>query len=881
MKERIVSHMVSKKYIAKAIIKWTFYIIAAMALFFVLYGVTIIANAPKINADNIYSYLNETSIIYDDTGKKVDSVYMDGGNRINMKYDDFPDDLVNAVVAVEDKTFWEHHGFNFLRMFGAIKEGLFSDSRISGTSTITQQLARNVYLPETKSIRSIDRKITEAWYTVLLEHSLTKKEIMEAYLNTIYLGNNSYGMASASNSYFSKDPGELDLLECAALASIPRSPDYYALVKTIDNKTIEHEALELNKKDILNSTDEYTMVYNGDASKDRRDLTLELMKEQGYITAQQRDAAKSENLKDDMHLNYISAQGYTAYFTDFVADEVISDLENEGYTKEAARKMLYSGGLRIYSTMNSKMQNKVASEFKNASNFPAIDYSDVNFDKYKNIRTRSGEIMLYAKKNYINKKKQFVLGKNEFRVDDKGNVILKKGHRLSFVSSNKDGNENNSIQMRPLYIKKKGTLYSIENSQLLVPQQYKALNADGNLIISSKFFKDYPTAMKIDGSKLIVYKDGYTLAQKVRQPQGAMVICDNENGEIKAMVGGRGTSGKRLYNRALSTRQPGSSIKPLSVYSMALSDGESAAAKDKPQKFKKYDKNDDISKYGSYWSAASVINDAPNVINGKVWPKNAYNGYRGYQTMRQSIEQSINVNAVRIFRQLDKGDVIQRLKKLGITSIVESGRVNDNNISALALGGMSKGISPLEMASAYVTFPNEGEHISYRAYTRVENSKGEVVLENLRNENRVMSEAVAFIMSDMLKTTVTKGIGKDAQVPGQVTCGKTGTTSDKRDAWFCGFTPEYTAALWLGNDISLMLDEGSPAAARMWSKVMTKVNEGRKSVLPEKPFDVIYYMNEYFVDGTQKGAYIRYVPKYNYKKKKNKKTITNPFKKNN
>ena len=136
--------------------------------------------------------------------------------------------------------------------------------------------------------------------------------------------------------------------------------------------------------------------------------------------------------------------------------------------------------------------------------------------------------------------------------------------------------------------------------------------------ISAKFFKDYPSAMKLEGSKLIVFKDGYTLAQKVRQPQGAMVICDNNNGEIKAMVGGRGTSGKRLYNRALSTRQPGSSIKPLSVYSMALSDGESASAKDKPQKFKKYDKNDDIYKYGNYWTAASVINDAPHVINGKV-----------------------------------------------------------------------------------------------------------------------------------------------------------------------------------------------------------------------------------------------------------------------
>ena len=128
--------MEAKRKPIKSILKWIFYLAAATVLFFLLYAITIIANSPKIDPANLYSYLNETSIIYDDSGKKIDSVYLDGGNRINMSYDDFPEDLVNAVVAVEDKTFWKHHGFNIVRMLGAIKDSLFSERQISGTSTM-------------------------------------------------------------------------------------------------------------------------------------------------------------------------------------------------------------------------------------------------------------------------------------------------------------------------------------------------------------------------------------------------------------------------------------------------------------------------------------------------------------------------------------------------------------------------------------------------------------------------------------------------------------------------------------------------------------------------------------------------------------------------
>lgn len=833
-----------------------------MALFLTLYTVTIIANSPKIDPSNIYSYLKECSIIYDDEGKMVDSVYLDGGNRINVTYDKMPEDLINAVVSLEDKTFWKHHGFNVWRIFGAIKESVFQGKPVSGTSTITQQLARNVYLPETKGVRSLNRKISEAWYTIQLERNLSKKQILEAYLNTIYLGNNSYGVASAAESYFSKEPSELDLSECVALASIPRSPDSYALVKIMDNKTIESEALKLKKKDILKTTSDYTTVYNGDASKERRELALSLMEHHGYITKEEEKQALSSSLKDKLNLNAIIAKGYTAYFTDFVAEEVLKDLQKKGYTKKAAERTLYSGGLRIYSTLDSKMQDKAGKEFNDTSNFPSIDYSNVNYDDHGNIK-RDGKIMLYAKKNYINDKGQFVLRKDEFRTDEKGNIILKHGKRLTFVKNETDDNVNYTVQFHPIYTRENGAFYSIEDSVLLIPQEYKALTDDGDLMISAQFLKDYPTLFKKKGDKIVVSKDGYLLAQKVRQPQGAMVICDYRTGRIKAMIGGRSTNGKLLYNRAIGTRQPGSSIKPLGVYSTALTAGEKAAKDGKAMEFKKYDKNDNIARYGSFWTAASVINDAPMVMDGKVWPKNAYNGYKGYVTLRKSVEQSINVNAVRIFNQLNKSDVINQLKNFGITSIVEDGNVNDNNAAALALGGMSKGISPLEMASAYGTFPNRGKHTEYSAYTRVENSKGEIIMENNPPTKTVLSEGIAFIMSDILRTTVTHGIAKDAQVTGQTTAGKTGTTSDQMDAWFCGFTPQYSAALWLGSDINLELNEGSPAAARMWRHVMNRVTAGMSGELPEIPSSVIKFKGEYFVNGTQKRVYT-----YDKKKKK-------------
>ena len=178
-----------------------------------------------LDTDNIYNVMYQKSTIYDGEGNEIDALYLSGGNRTIIEYDDIPQDLINAVVDTEDKTFWEHEGFNYVRMIGAVKERILGGGQISGTSTITQQLARNLYLADTKSERTLNRKILEAYYTRILEQELSKKKILEIYFNTVYFGFNSYGIDAASQSYFSKEPKDLDLLECASLAALPQAPD--------------------------------------------------------------------------------------------------------------------------------------------------------------------------------------------------------------------------------------------------------------------------------------------------------------------------------------------------------------------------------------------------------------------------------------------------------------------------------------------------------------------------------------------------------------------------------------------------------------------------------------------------------------------------------
>ncbi|MEG2199019.1 MAG: transglycosylase domain-containing protein, partial [Anaerovorax sp.] len=801
--------------------------------FFIILGIigvvtlaSIVITAPAVTSENIYSLLSENSVLYDDQGEVVDSLLTSEGRRTNVSYTDLPKHLTDAFISIEDKTFKEHNGFNFIRIMGAIKESIFDGGSISGTSTITQQLARNLYLAETKSIHSMTRKVKEAYYTVLLEKHLSKEQILEAYLNTIYLGYTSYGVQAASQSYFSKDVSQLTLAECAALASLPQAPDRTALIKKFSPDQIDPA-----DPNILYTGSDMVYVYN-DAFVDRQHLVLQFMKEQGKITEAEYNEAMAYDLRASIVPGEDTISEKTSYFVDYVIDDVIEDLMSEkNLSKDEATSLVYNSGLHIHTTMNANMQSIAETEFSNNANFP--DVTNLNKDGAGNILNSTGNIMLYSYNSYFNDDGSFTLRPDEYTVDSNGNVIIYKGNRLNVYKTEVDGQTDWSLEFKDMYTQESGTFYGIKGGVITVPAEFKEKNNDGNLVISKKFMNEYPDTFTFNDNGLTIGAGHYVLRQKTVQPQSAIVILDYHNGGIKAMVGGRNTQGAKLFNRADEPRQPGSSMKPIGAYGPALQAtadelaGKGTAVSDKSQV------------YGSYWTAASAINDAPLKVNGKNWPKNWYSGYKGLMSMRHAIEQSVNTCAVKVFNDVGEKRSIEFAKSLGVTSIIEDGPVNDCNAAAMALGGMTYGVSPLEMSAAYGVFAHGGKYTEPTSYTKITNKRGEVILESTPHPEQVMDEGAAFIMTDMLRSAVNAKMAGDANIGSQPVAGKTGTTTDNYDAWFVGYTPQYAAAVWIGNDVNIELTEGSSAATRIWQRIMRKAHVGLPAGSFKRPDTVI------------------------------------------
>ena len=559
----------------------------------------------KINEESLYSNIERSSILYDINGTEIDTLHYTEDRTI-VPISEMPDDLKNAFIAIEDKTFYKHHGFNWRRMFGAVLSKLTGRSAaISGTSTITQQLARNAYLAEIKSQRSISRKLSEMFIAWRLEKNLTKDEILEGYLNTIYLGYGSYGVNAAARTYFSKDVDELTLAECAALAALPQAPDSYALI-TEDpegNEEISHVnyySLDSIKEEEEETEDAYaynayaeepeeegTGFYANDISKERRDLVLELMADQGYLSSDEAEGAKVDII-DILEPSFEKRESAYTYFTDYVAGVVTNDLmEKYKITEEEAQRMVYTGGLQINTTLRSDVQNAIYNEFQDDWNFPAA----------------------------------------------------------------------------------------------------------------------------VDGSKV----------------QASMVVTEVGTGYISGFVGGRDAEGSNLFNRAISPRQPGSSIKPLAVYGAALQRSFDYEAKHQKFQFTDYGYDSQgVKGWGDYITASSVVVDEPLKVNGEEWPQNFTKSYSGNNSLRTALQQSINTCAVKILWQVGLDYSIELLQKYGLTTLETdtSQAANDVNPAALGLGAMTYGVTPLEMSLAYAAFPNGGSVNTAVCYTTVTDGNG-------------------------------------------------------------------------------------------------------------------------------------------------------------
>lgn len=294
-------------------------------------------------------------------------------------------------------------------------------------------------------------------------------------------------------------------------------------------------------------------------------------------------------------------------------------------------------------------------------------------------------------------------------------------------------------------------------------------------------------------------------------PQASMVIMDQSTGAVLGLVGGRGEkTGSRVLNRATQTyRQPGSTMKPLAVYAPSIE--------------------------------FNVINMATPVIDepykSKDWPKNYYAGYQGQMTVRKALEVSANTVPVHIL--LNKLGLEKSFQfatnNLGLNSLVEhdvrNGKTfSDKNASGLALGGVTDGVTVLELTSAYAAIANRGTYNKPYTYTKIVDNNGRVVLEKKVESTAAMSQETAYIMTKLLQDVVQNNNGASARISNQPSAGKTGTTSNDKDRWFVGFTPYYCGGVWFGFDTpkSINIIGGNPATI-LWRQVMEKVHRGKKA----------------------------------------------------
>ena len=291
----------------------------------------------------------------------------------------------------------------------------------------------------------------------------------------------------------------------------------------------------------------------------------------------------------------------------------------------------------------------------------------------------------------------------------------------------------------------------------------------------------------------------HTDDQGLTQPQGAIISIDPKTGHILAMVGGRGQDS---FNRAsMAVRQPGSAFKPF-VYMTAM---EHDMTPDTIMEDKKVE-------YGG-WS-----------------PHNADNSYQGRMPLWKALALSVNTVAVQLADKVGPSNVIANAKKLGITTLVEDGSPNDDNLASAALGGLTKGVTPLEMAAAYGAFANKGVYIKQTAIVKILDRNGNVLEDNSSDvqKTQVMSEKTAYEMTSMLEGVITRGTGTAASI-GRPAAGKTGTTDDNHDAWFIGYTPDIVTAVWVGDDTgSQSLGEiyGGTVPAQIWHDYMASAVSG-------------------------------------------------------
>ena len=662
----------------------------------------------------------QTSIIYDINGNEYASLSRNE-NRIWRELSAMPENLQNAVIAIEDKNFRTEPGINLKGTIGAALNA-FTGNRIWGTnrgaSTLEQQLIKNL---TGDSEQDNMRKVREIFRALGLDNKYSKETILEAYLNTIPLTGIIHGMEAGSIEYFGKHVEDLTLAECATLASITKNPTKY-------NPATNPE--ELIK---------------------RRNHVLYEMYTQGYITEAEFNAAKAETVtltEKTSTTENATRSSSNSWFTDALYTQLLSQLQEDlNYTADEAKELIFSGGLRIYSTVDPKVQEGVEKTMYNEDDLiPALWHEEPVCLRDYPADSSSWDEVQYD--------------------DATGLPITKEGYAVY------------GQEAIPVYADEEGT----------------------TLKMGTSTDPDYPNDTTV---YLCVY-------EKVRT-QAAMAIVDYSGNILAIGGGIGEKKYDLGFNRATSPHQTGSTMKPIGAYALALDYkliNYSSQILDSPYysaEDKKVLKDQYIGVMSPYSEAAQSRSDV-----WRAWPTN-YGGVGGQgnpMLVYDALQQSYNTVAVWVGDMVGVDYLYNFVHDTLECSYINA--ENDMDLGPLVLGSQSSGLTVVQLAGAYTMF-NTGTFTTPHYYTEITDYQGNMILDNNKyiNTTQAISADTAYIMNRMMWNVLhsRKGTAYGKAPDGEMdSVAKTGTTSNYKDYTFAGLTPYYVTAIWWGCDRPTEMD---------------------------------------------------------------------------
>ena len=647
--------------------------------------------------------------------------------RLYLPIQAVPKRVTSAFIAAEDKNFYEHPGLDvtgIARAAWVMVQNYGRGRRPQGASTITQQVAKNFLLTNELSY---ERKIKEALLALKIERTYSKEKILELYLNEIYLGFSAYGVAAASLLYFDKSVHELSIAEAAYLAALPKAPS------------------------------ELHPFRNRDRALERRNYVIDRMREDGYVTAAEAEAARKSPLNVSQRTRgaHIAA---AEYFAEEVRREV---LEKYG------EKKLYEGGLSVRTTLDPKVQLIARNAFANGL---------VNFDETQGYRGPVSKIDLASgdwgvKLADVRALSDIAPWRLAVVLD-----VNDASARIGFQPAREPGGA--VVRERQIgNIPVEGIKWAKPAGQAApkggITKVTQVLNP-GDVIYVEPGAKD-PTQFRL---------------RQVPEISGAMVVMDPMTGRVLAIVGGFSFDQSQFDRATQAMRQPGSSFKPF-VYSAALDNG---------------------------YTPSTVVIDAPIEIDQgpglPPWrPENYEAGkFFGPQTLRFGIEHSRNVMTVRLAQDIGMPLIGEYSRRFGVYD-------NLPQFLSYALGAGETTV--MRMTTAYSMFANGGKRVTATLIDRVQDRYGRTIFkqdqrecrgcaaEDWKNQNepslidrreQVLDPMTAYQITSMMEGVVQRGTGTAVREVGKPVAGKTGTTNDVKDVWFIGFTPEIAVGVYLGYD---------------------------------------------------------------------------------